>query len=75
MAEFHNVYVEPENFRYYQQHGNFPDGTVLVKELVLTEAGKYPDGSVDSEGVRPMTSGTRECLSGGHNFGNHGMAW
>ena len=28
--EFHNVYVEPENFRYYQEHGNFPEGTVLV---------------------------------------------
>jgi hypothetical protein len=33
--EFHFVYVEPENFRHYQQHGNFPEGTVLVKELVL----------------------------------------
>src|SRR6516165_8308699 len=50
--EFHNVYVEPENFRYYQEHGNFPEGTVLVKELVLTQAGKYPDGSVDSSSGR-----------------------
>lgn len=50
--EFHDVYVEPENFRYYQQHGNFPEGTVLVKELVLTQAGKYPDGSVDSPSGR-----------------------
>lgn len=45
--EFHIVYVEPENFRYYQEHGNFPEGTVLVKELVLTQTGKYPDGSLD----------------------------
>src|SRR5215471_13168606 len=50
--EFHNVYVEPENFRYYQEHGNFPDGTVLVKELVLTQTGKYPDGSLDSASGR-----------------------
>ena len=50
--EFHNVYVEPENFRYYQRHDNFPDGTVLVKELVLTQAGTYPDGSVDSASGR-----------------------
>jgi Cytochrome P460 len=50
--EFHNVYVEPENFRYYQQHGSFPDGTVLAKELVLTQPGKYPDGSVDSASGR-----------------------
>src|SRR6516165_957260 len=50
--EFHNVYVEPENFRYYQEHGNFPEGTVLVKELVLTQTGKYPDGSLDSASGR-----------------------
>jgi len=50
--EFHNVYVEPEDFRYYQQHGSFPDGTVLAKELVLTQPGKYPDGSVDSASGR-----------------------
>jgi hypothetical protein len=50
--EFHNVYVEPENFRYYQQHDKFPDGTVLVKELVLTQAGTYPDGSADSASCR-----------------------
>jgi Cytochrome P460 len=50
--EFHNVYVEPENYRYFQQHGMFPDGTVLVKELVLTETGTHPDGSSDSASGR-----------------------
>lgn len=50
--EFHNVYVEPENFRYYQQHGSFPEGTVLVKELVLTQAGQHPDGSLDTPSGR-----------------------
>ncbi len=50
--EFHNVYVEPENFHYYQEHGNFPEGTVLVKELVLTQPGKYPDGSLDTASGR-----------------------
>jgi cytochrome P460 len=50
--EFHNVYVEPENYRYFQQHGMFPEGTVLVKELVLTETGNYPDGSADSASGR-----------------------
>src|SRR5215469_9512641 len=50
--EFHNVYVEPENFRYYREHGIFPEGTVLVKELVLTQPGNYPDGSVDSSSGR-----------------------
>ena len=50
--EFHDVYIERENLQYYQQHGNFPEGTVLVKELVLAQNGKYPDGSVDSASGR-----------------------
>jgi Cytochrome P460 len=50
--EFHSVYVEPENFHYYQKHGNFPEGTVLVKELALTQPGKYPDGSLDTASGR-----------------------
>ena len=40
--EFHDVYIERENLLYYQHHGNFPDGTVLVKELVLDPKGKIP---------------------------------
>jgi hypothetical protein len=50
--EFHDVYLERNNLLYYRQHGNFPDGTVLVKELVLTQKGKYPDGSLDSASGR-----------------------
>jgi hypothetical protein len=50
--EFHDVYIEQENLRYYQEHGNFPEGTVLVKELVLVQPGKYPDGSMDTASGR-----------------------
>jgi hypothetical protein len=50
--EFHSVYVERENFHYYQKHGDFPEGTVLVKELALTQPGKYPDGSLDTPSGR-----------------------
>src|SRR5260370_11707521 len=50
--EFHDVYIKRENLLYYQQHGNFPEGTVLVKELVLAQTGKYPDGSIDSASGR-----------------------
>lgn len=50
--EFHDVYIQRDNLRYYQTHGNFPDGTVIVKELVLAQAGKYPDGSIDSASGR-----------------------
>jgi hypothetical protein len=50
--EFHDVYIERENLRYYQHQGYFPEGTVLVKELVLTQKGKHPDGSLDSASGR-----------------------
>lgn len=44
--EFHNVYVQPEAFQYYRDHGVWPEGTILLKELQLT-GGKAdePDGS------------------------------
>jgi len=32
--DFHNVYIHPGDFRYFQQTGQFRDGTVLIKELV-----------------------------------------
>ncbi len=32
--EFHNVYIHPDDFDHYRRTGEFPDGTVLVKELV-----------------------------------------
>ena len=32
--EFHNVYIHPDDFAYYKRTGEFPDGTILVKELV-----------------------------------------
>ncbi len=33
--EFHNVYMDPESFATYENTGQFPNGTQLVKELVL----------------------------------------
>ena len=50
--EFHDVYVDEENLRHYQRYGEFPEGTILVKELVLAQPGEYPDGSVDSASGR-----------------------
>lgn len=32
--EFHNVYIDPNSYAEYKKTGNFPDGTVLIKELV-----------------------------------------
>ncbi|MBO3698253.1 cytochrome P460 family protein [Roseivirga sp. E12] len=32
--DFHNVYIHPSDFKYYEKHGKWQDGTILVKELV-----------------------------------------
>jgi len=33
--EFHNVYVDPESFATFERTGEFPNGTQVLKELVL----------------------------------------
>jgi hypothetical protein len=43
--EYHNVYVHPEAFKAYRATGDWPEGTILLKELQLTQAGTNPDGS------------------------------
>jgi len=60
--EFHDVYIRLENFRYYQQHGNFPEGTVIVKELALTQTGQHSDGSIDSASGRGYFPGALQGL-------------
>ena len=32
--EFHNVYIDPTSWAAFKKTGEFPDGTVMVKELV-----------------------------------------
>ena len=32
--EFHSVYIDPVSFAHYERSGDFPDGTILVKELI-----------------------------------------
>ena len=34
LQEYHIVYTQPETIKYYQAKGRFPDGAVLVKELL-----------------------------------------
>jgi hypothetical protein len=55
--EFHNVYVERKNFDAYQKTGTFPEGTVLVKELVLLEKPTFPDGSQQAPSGRGYFDG------------------
>jgi hypothetical protein len=43
--EFHNVYIHPEALKLYRKTGEFPEGTILLKELQLTIPGTRADGS------------------------------
>lgn len=42
--EFHNVYTQPETIDYYKKHRAFPDGAVLVKELLNTKTMEMTTG-------------------------------
>jgi Cytochrome P460 len=43
--EYHNVYIEPGSYEIFKQTHEFPEGTILFKELQLTLPGQNPDGS------------------------------
>lgn len=42
--EFHNVYMDPTSFDAYATSGEFPEGTVIIKELVLVGAEQAVSG-------------------------------
>lgn len=42
--EFHSVYINPAAWNAYKQTGKFPDGTVLIKELVSVGSKKASSG-------------------------------
>ena len=43
---FHNVYTQPEVVKAYRESGEFPDGAVLVKELLFTNSDDFTTGYV-----------------------------
>ena len=43
--EFHNVYIQAQNVEAYMKTGQFPEGTVIVKELTRLLNPTFPDGS------------------------------
>lgn len=46
--EYHNVYIEPSAFDYWQRTGQWADGTQFVKELVLIRAADDCDPDPDT---------------------------
>ena len=55
--EYHHVYVEKKNVDAYLKTGEFPEGTVFVKELTLVLDPKFPDGSRDEPSGRGYFNG------------------
>ena len=43
--EYHHVYIEQKNVDAYLKTGDFPEGTVIVKELTRVLNPEFPDGS------------------------------
>ena len=43
--EYHHVYIEEKNVDAYLKTGDFPEGTVIVKELTRVLKPTFPDGS------------------------------
>ena len=43
--EYHNVYIEPGSYQIYQRTNQFPEQTIIFKELQLTLPAQNPDGS------------------------------
>jgi hypothetical protein len=46
--EFHSVYIDPVSWEHWRKTGEFPDGTVLAKELTtVIDVNAHPDGSTN----------------------------
>jgi hypothetical protein len=51
--EYHNVYIEPGSYEIYKKTGEFPDGTIMFKELQRVLGPKqFPDGSLSQPSGR-----------------------
>lgn len=84
--EYHNVYVQPQAFQAYRRTGEWPEGTIMLKELQLTRPGTNPDGSSIEVSGRGYFPGARNGIDisvkdskrftdtnewGFFNFGHH----
>jgi hypothetical protein len=43
--EYHNVYIEPGSYEIYKRTNEFPQETIIFKELQLLLPAQFPDGS------------------------------
>ena len=84
--EYHNVYVQPQAFRAYRATGEWPEGTIMLKELQRVRNGDSADGSSVEVSGRGYFPGARNGIDisvkdstrfadtddwGFFNFGHH----
>ncbi len=50
--EYHIVYTQPETIVYYREHGKYPDGAILVKELLSTKTMQMTTGLAVSHATK-----------------------
>ncbi len=77
-AGLHNVYTQPGVAKYYRENGKFPDGAVLVKELLKAETAPMTTGTVSRgtvvEGWFVMVKDTQARFEGNPLWGD-GWGW
>jgi hypothetical protein len=80
--EFHNVYMDPVSWEHFKRTGEFRDGTVLVKELVLVQRNattNATDGStVESSGrgyFMAEYAGLEAAVKDSRRFGGEPGRW
>ena len=78
--EFHNVYIDPGSFASYKRSGVFPNGTVILKELVSVGSKSMDSGNGYFQGefvsLEAMVKDTKRFTSepGGWAFFRFGEA-
>jgi hypothetical protein len=55
--EYHHVYIEKKNVDAYLKTGEFPEGTVIIKELTRVLDPAFPDGSTKEPSGRGYFNG------------------
>ena len=77
-AGLHNVYTQPGIVEAFRKIGKFPDGAVLVKELLKTKTGSMTTGQVsrgdEIEGWFVMIKDTQRRFNGNKLWGD-GWGW
>jgi hypothetical protein len=77
-AGLHNVYTQPGVAPYFREHGRFPDGAVLVKELLKAATAPMTTGTVsrgiEVEGWFIMVKDTQQRFSDNPLWGD-GWGW